>query len=372
MAAQFLYTPILKGKLNEFKALGKIPTNFAQIVMPVIEFLPPKEGESVETAMNRFAGGYKKHCQSQVACIDLHAIKPGDTFLDGSPALEATLSMISNLGIKFLPVHGFDREPELWQRIAKYAATKQSGILFRLERDDIDAADDTILEILQKAKEVGIKSQSIAIIIDLRSIELSNTGEISNLKDEVAAFIEYARSAANFKFVAIAASSMPKTVAGIPKDTMKSIVRKELDIWLPNAQHFDMEICFGDYGIVHPNFSESVQSPHTNAKIRYTRGKYHHVFRGHSLKIGNKYGQYFELSEKVVNHKHYQGRDFSFGDDKIWNCAQRQVGSGNPGTWVEVDTNHHLVYTVYQMQKIFQKHAAGVSFDELVNLVETA
>ena len=76
--------------------------------------------------------------------------------------------------------------------------------------------------------------------------------------------------------------------------------------------------------------------------------------------------QYHELAQRVVDSSVYIGRDHSFGDDYAWRCAYMEVSSGNLGTWVEVDMNHHLVYVAAQLPQMATRMAAGVSANALL------
>jgi hypothetical protein len=58
------------------------------------------------------------------------------------------------------------------------------------------------------------------------------------------------------------------------------------------------------------------------------------------------FDQYFELCRALVGRPEYYGRDFSWGDNFIAQCATRELGPGNATTWRKVGTNHHLTVVV--------------------------
>lgn len=139
MDATILYTPILKGKANDLKALGKLPRQLSPHVHPLVELLSPNEGESIEASCVRFAHQLRKHCPLNAVSVDLHSIAPTHTTDDGSLALEALCANLRGLGILFTPAFGFDHEPELWPRIAHIAVREGHGLTFRLKLDDLEA-----------------------------------------------------------------------------------------------------------------------------------------------------------------------------------------------------------------------------------------
>jgi len=66
------------------------------------------------------------------------------------------------------------------------------------------------------------------------------------------------------------------------------------------------------------------------------------ILKGHSLKKGQRYGQFHDLARKLAERKDYYGKEFSWGDSYILDCANRQVTSGNLSTWRAVGTSHHV------------------------------
>ena len=366
MDAKTLYTPILKGNANDLKAHGRLPRPLAPHVHSLVELLSPNEGESIEASCVRFAYQLRKHCPLHAVSVDLHSIAPEHKTDDGSFALEALCANLHGLGILFTPVFGFDHEPELWERIAHIAVRQGRGLTFRLKIDDLEAGEDTIADLIERLRYAGIPASSTKILIDLESVGDLDMVSLARLRGLTQDFVETALTAENFGIISVIASSMPKDVGSIAKEGTKSFYRQEMPLWFNVAAGVPSEaIAFGDYGIVHPNFSDKIIATNANAKIRYTKGLHHHVFRGYSLKEGLKYKQYHELAQRVVDSPVYIGRDHSFGDDYAWRCANMEVSSGNLGTWVEVDMNHHLVYMAAQLPQILTRVAAGVSANEI-------
>jgi hypothetical protein len=367
--ARTLYTPILKGKANDLKALGKLPRSLTPHVHPLVELLSPNEGETVEASCVRFAHQLRKHCPLQPISVDLHAIAPTHKIDDGSPALEALCSSLRGLGIAFTPVFGFDHEPELWERVGKIAARAGRGLSVRLKLDDLEVGDDTIVDLIERLRDFRVPATETNLLIDLESVGGLDVVGLARLREVTQDFVDAALSAANFKVVSVIGSSMPKDVGEVPKDGCKPYYRQEMPLWLSVASGVRSElVAFGDYGIIHPNFSDKIIATNANAKIRYTKGLHQHIFRGYSLKQGQKFGQYHDLARRVVESSAYMDRDHSYGDDYLWRCANREVGCGNLGTWVEVDMNHHMVYVAAQLPKLVNQLAAGISTNDLIAL----
>lgn len=362
MREEIFYTPILKGKANDLKALGKVPRTFIPRLSPIIELPSPNEDESIDEAHARFAQQLRKYCPAHTISVDLHTIHPDGRLRDGSLALESLCAFLRGVGLRFVPVYGFDHEPELWDRVASVARRDGRGLTFRLKPEDLDANEDTVADIIGRLKHSGISAADTHLVIDLGSLTPFDGGDLVRLRSACQDFIEAAVSAADFQRVSLAGSSMPRDVGEVPVEGGKTYARRELTLWAEVLTNLpDRAVGYGDYGIVHPSFSDKIIATNANAKIRYTGRTAHHIFRGYNLKKDLRYQQYHELAERVVVSSIYMGRDFSFGDERTWLCAKHEASCGNLGTWVEADMNHHLVCAASQLPGVASLLAQGVN-----------
>lgn len=366
MAEKTLYTPIIKGKENDFKAVGKMPRVLAARAFPLVELLAPDEASALPEACDRFASQLRKYCPHQRVSVDLHAIPPDATGPGDAKLLEFLFAHLKGVGVNFVPVFGFDHEPELWSRVCRIAHQDGRGLTFRLSREDIETPDDTLDELVDRLQSAGLSAEQVNLLIDLGSLNGLNRAEASGLRSQTQDFVDLALTASPFGLLSVVGSSMPKDVTEVPKEGHATVPRIELPLWLELADSLaGISIAFGDYGIVNPNFSVKAPATNANAKIRYTSTREHHIFRGYCLRDGEKYHQYHRLAKRVCDSTVYLGRDFSYGDDYIWRCAQHEASRGNLGTWVEVDMNHHLVFAAAQLVRIEERVAQGTPLNEL-------
>ena len=366
-----LYTPIVKGKENDFKAIGKMPNSLADRMFPLVELLAPDDPSQFDHSYLRFGSQLRKHCPGQRISVDLHSIAPWQRTGDGSWGLEALCGYLKGLGIEFVPVFGFDHEPELWDRIAKIARREGRGLTFRLTKEDLAVPDDTLHELVDRLASAGIATSQVSLVLDLASLNGMERAAIAKLRGLSQDFIDLAMTAKDFGLVSLVGSSMPKDVSDVPKEGQAAVLRQELPLWLEVASSLpELSVAYGDYGVIHPNFTMKAPATHANAKIRYTGSQAHTIFRGYSLREGLKYSQYRGLSQQVIKSSFYQGRDYSYGDEYLWRCANLAATTGSLGTWVEVDMNHHLVFAAAQQVRIESRVAAGMSMAD-VDLIAT-
>jgi Beta protein len=293
MDLKTLYTPIVKGKENDFKAIGKMPRVLAARAFPVVELLAPDEPAQFDASYVRFGAQLRKHCPEQRVSVDLHSIAPWQKTADGSLGLEALCGYLKGLGIAFVPVFGFDHEQELWDRIASIARREGRGLTFRLTNEDLVVPDDTLEELLDRLSSAKISASDVNLVVDLASLDGMDKAALGKLRDLTQDFIDLAMTAKDFGLVSVVGSSMPKDVSEVPKEGHAAVPRRELPLWLGVAGSLpELPIAYGDYGIIHPNFSLKAPATNANAKIRYTSNREHHIFRGYSLRQGIKYKQY--------------------------------------------------------------------------------
>ena len=207
MDAKILYTPILKGKANDLKALGRLPRPLASHMLPMVELLAPNEGERIDANCMRFSSQLQKYCPLQTVSLDLHSIAPADRMTDRSMALEALCANLRGLRIPFVPVFGFDHEPELWDRIARIASREGRGLTFRLKLEDIEDSDGTTAEIIRRLGHANIAAGATNLLIDLSTVAGMDPVDIVSTRELVQDFIDRAFTVRDFALISVVGST---------------------------------------------------------------------------------------------------------------------------------------------------------------------
>lgn len=365
MDVKFQYCPVIKGKINDIKALAGVQMSVASYMTPLYELAPFKQDDNVDNVLARFAMRLSKYVTHRQNYIDFPMLKPNSQTADGMPTLEAAFAHLNNLGVGFKPTYGFGRDEEQWGLVLDQARIS-NGMLLRLERDDLDFSYET-LERIVALRRHGLDLSAVDLFFDARY--LSSYADAQDVAGQIIDFLTILESNLSVGTVIVSGSTAPKTVTSIEKDGYGAITRHELTLWANVALRFpQLPIVYSDYGVIHPDFSDMVMSPHINGKIRYTEGSKIHVFRGHSLRQEDKYEQYRVLSTKVIGAPIYQGEKFSLGDKYIADCASGVGGTGSPGTWVLADQNHHFTYASRQIAQLGAMMAVGEKSKEILSL----
>ncbi|PFH08805.1 T4 beta protein [Collimonas sp. PA-H2] len=367
MDSRSVYVPLVKGKKNDLMAVGRVNNDVRQLMKPFIEAMPinPK-APLVEEHVFKLCEYIRKHLPLGEIFVDFHGLMPDATISDGTNATLHGFALLKAFGRSVTPAYGFERNDDLWDTLGAIARDFDKGFCFRLSRDDLAEYlfDDVWAQIIERTAQMRLPQNKIDLLLDLRHIDGEDT---SNLAENIVSFLFHNPNIAGYRSIVIAGSSALKTVGSIEKNKVGEVIRQELRLW--SALWRDMpdtiKPTFGDYGIIHPDFSDQTTSRYVNAKIRYTAGDKIIYFRGHALHHPIKdYDQYHDLASRVSADFRYVGRTRSFGDTYIDDCARRLIKPGSLATWVIADMNHHVCYTARQLARLTQQLASTVTESE--------
>jgi hypothetical protein len=349
MDIDFAYSPVIKGKLNDIKATSQLSANVSKRIKPVFELPPFAETDKPEQVIARFGDRLVKNYSANPCYVDFPLLKSGAKTSTGEGVLTTAYRQLNALSINFEPVYGFDRDNSQWPVVIQQAR-RSGGMLLRLEADDMEFASDS-MDRIQELSLQGLDLRQMDVLLDCRY--LPTVEAAGAMSDMAAAFLETLATSFSIRKAIVAGSTAPKTVSAIPENSSRSLNRNELWLWTSlRVKGLGLDVVYGDYGVIHPDFTDLTPSPNINGKIRYTQGKDIHIFRGQSLRKADKYDQYRRLSHGVINSGFYQGHMFSHGDRYIYDCANGQAKTGSPGVWVLNDQNHHFTYVAQQIQRL--------------------
>lgn len=112
---------------------------------------------------------------------------------------------------------------------------------------------------------------------------------------------------------------------------------------------------YGDYTIQFGEFRPPVKGARPSASVRYTLDDKWLILRGEDISKegGPGAAQWWGWAVVLCGRPEYYGREFSAGDEFIF---QRSVSPENPGTprsWLYAGINHHLTVAAKQMANFF-------------------
>lgn len=347
-----IYVPIVKAKRNDIASLSDVTPSNRRAIRPLLE-LAEYNSADCDRILGTFLTRLARFAWPHAPYVDLYSFLPEACVASGINATVEGFRQIAARGIGVIPTYGFERNDALWDDLGSVAKQLGNGFCFRVDIEDLDdQAEQTWVNIIERSAGMGLGPGDVDVVLDLRFVGDSPLQKLIVLTQ---GFLQLKPKEFTPRLLAVVGSSALKTVTGIPVDGAATV-----------------QIAFGDYGVIHPDFSQSAPSPNANAKIRYTRGDSIHYFRGTRLFKPSNFGQYHGIARRVVASPQYRGRHYSAGDGEIWNCANRSTRPGNLGTWVRVDQNHHIETTVDQIRHALREVANGASASSLVHLLQGA
>jgi len=358
-----VYVPIVKGKKNDIVAVGSLSEAVRSVTKPLIEAMPmkPKKPQSLEEHIYRFCDYICKHVPLGQIFVDFYGLMPDACVDEGTNGTLFGFQILRGLGREATPVYGLERNDDIWDGLANVVAASNKGFAFRLRYEDL--AEDLIPEtwgaIIERSAQIGVSESQVDLILDFASLSRYEPDEI---KETVISFLFHNPRVHLYRSIVVAASSALKDVSGIEKEDMTEVRRGELYLWsdLWNDMPDGVKPIYGDYGVVHPDFSDIGPNQNMNAKIRYTVGDKILYFRGHGLLRPQKdFGQYYDLAKRVTADRRCKTRDHSVGDTYLHDCARRLTKTpGSPATWVRADMNHHVTYVAQQVRRLVDEFAS--------------
>lgn len=366
-----IYVPVVKAKRNDMASLSDIPLVDQSDIRPLLE-LAEYGSMEYDRIVETFASRLAAFSWPIPPYVDLYSLRPDALVASGANATVEGFRQIASRGISIIPTYGFERNDSIWSDLGELAEVFRTGFCFRVDLDDLDdQSEQTWVNIIERSAEMGLTPADIDVLVDLRFIGDQSLLRLVRLTQE---FFDLQPKGFLPRFLAVAGSSALKTVSTIPQNGMAPVLRQELLLWsrIQARAGVSQQIAFGDYGVIHPDFSQGAPSPNANAKIRYTRGDSIHYFRGSRLFRPSNFGQYHVLARRVVASPLYRGNQYSEGDAEIWACANRSDRPGNLGTWVKVDQNHHVQTTVNQIRHARREVARGASAPRLEEILQGA
>jgi hypothetical protein len=352
------YVPILKGRDGEYGALGTLADKFRQRMTPLVE-VPPIPWDFEEECPLKTIDAHLAKVTQKIArawgpkelLVDLLWIAEAERMDDGQHPVEFVFDSGRAQDLALIPVVGLVRTEEYLAACARQVQNDGRGACIRIQREDFADFADLGRELARVLAAIDLGPAETDLLLDLRALTPDSRRIDANSVIQLIAATPHIRSWRTFT---VAATSFPENLTGLPPSDCSFIPRLEWNLWKEILQGQPARIpSFGDYGISHPEPSEvdpRVMRP--SASIRYTANGSWLVLKGRNLR-DHGYEQFYDVCDDLIGRDEYNGRDFSWGDGYIDDCANRIVGTGNLTTWRKVGTSHHLTFVLRDLAKTF-------------------
>ncbi len=354
------YVAAVQTKPGELLALGQAETQTWQHLTPLIEVLGPKSPGSEPFTQKRVDGWLKKVADSVgshpvfLDLLRLAANHPTATNNERPPVLSVIHAIARQRGISFVPVLRLDDVRATVDQIADTAACDGRGVALRIPLLGTVSADgqttDTLVKEALDAVQVDIPGTDL--LMDLRYISEETEIDVEYL----APMIDDLMATGSWRSVVLLGTTMPRSLGGgiVQAGTVGRLPRKEWLLWcaLRRSQVARLPT-YGDYAVQHPepplDAAEGQVPLGIRGAIRYTHETVTVIPRAKAPRHEEGREQYRRLCRVLVEQPEFAGRDYTWGDRQIAECAE---GTGEPGWedhWRGAGTSHHLRHVVDQL-----------------------
>jgi hypothetical protein len=357
------YVAALQTKPGELSALRHARPETRTHITPLVEVLGPRSA-GTEPYTNKRVDGWVKKVANTVGPIpiflDRIRLAPNHrtaTPQGNKPVLSAIYGSARARGISFVPVLRLNDLPATLSQIGDAALSDGRGVALRIPLLGTLSADgrDTQTLIKEALDIVQVDIPGADLLLDLH--EINDESEID--VDFLAPMIDDLVTIGSWRSVVLLGTTMPRSLGGgiVVAGTVGRLPRKEWLIWsaLRSSQIARLPT-YGDYAIQHPDppldTTEGQLPLGMRGAIRYTHEAVTVIPRAKAPRHEEGREQYRQLCQVLVQQPEFAGRDFTWGDQQIADCAEGTTDPGWEDHWRGVGTSHHFRYVVDQLASI--------------------
>ncbi len=357
------YVAALQTKPGELQALHEASAATWAGLTPLIEVLGPKTPGSepfkhacVNDWVKRVAGAVGSHA----IFLDRLRLSPnhlaevqGETV----SVISAVYAAARRRGIVFVPVLQLSDVAATVRQVADSAAVDGRGVALRLPLlGTVTAGGRTLPTLVQeKLDMVQVDVTGADLLMDLR--EISEDTEID--VNDLAVMIGHLVAIGRWRNVVLLGTAMPKSLGGgvVEAGTVGRLPRKEWLLWLAlRDAGISRMPTYGDYAVQHPEPPVDVaegQGPlGIRAAIRYTHETVTVIPRAKEPRHTEGREQYRQLCSILAAQPEFAGRDYTWGDRQVAECADGTCEPGWEDHWRGAATSHHLRFVVDQLARL--------------------
>lgn len=352
--AKAVYTPILKLKQAELKALKLTPDASKSLMRPLFEIAPIPLNYPSKTPRKTLAEHIEK-LPSQIAnswgsrpfyldCCHVAMLANNSPQLIG--ALFSALLTDGNIPIPVLNLAYHPAYSNYATQMKDLATQCGNGACIRITNGDLQG--NYLEKVQQVLQQLHISPEQVDIMFDLATIAPGNSGPISaGMVGIIQNFPELLR----WRSLILAGTAFPPSMSVFETNSGSLTPRSEWEIWnsILSSNQLTRPPAFGDYGIASAEpFEMDPRMMKLGAKIKYALDNSWLIVKGAGIESSGSQ-QFHGLCDSLISSQYYYGPTFSAGDQHIMNCAARNTGPGNQTTWLYVGMNHHFAVVLQQL-----------------------
>jgi hypothetical protein len=357
------YVAALQTKAGELNALRHASAETWAHLTPVVEVVGPRRPGAEPFTRQRVYGWVKRMAEvvgAHPCFLDVLRLSPNHptTTAEGDRAVLAVLhAMARKRGVPFVPVLRLGDVKATMAQIADTAACDGRGVALRVPLLGTVFADGRSTETLVKEAltAVEVETSGADLLMDIRYISEDTEIDVEYL----APMIDELVAIGSWRSIVLLGTTMPRSLGGgiVEAGTVGRLPRQEWLLWsaLRRSQVSRLPT-YGDYAVQHPDPPLDVADGQLplgmRASIRYTHDTVTVIPRAKAPRYEEGREQYRQLCRVLVAQPEFLGREYTWGDQQIVDCAEDVCEPGWENHWRGAGTSHHLRFVVDQLAGI--------------------
>jgi hypothetical protein len=348
------YVPVLRWRMAEWCALKDLNTTIKQKLTPIIELLPKdfevkknsRKKKSIAQIVDNKVNEIFDYWGEAPFFIDFRYVNDlhtkEDTLIQVEFAHKAKIK-----GLNPIPVIELAMNNNMNLIMNSVSKILKSGICIRIQSQILH---DTLFQrkLANAVSLYNFPPEEIDMVFD-NQIHSSNA---VGMKETVAQLPNLSK----WRTLCLIGGSFPIDLSNFSVGEHE-LQRDDYLHWLAQVQMKSSNRLptFGDYTVQHPFIRELAKFPNLSVSIRYTSKKHWVIMRGQGVRNpnGSGYSQWPANAAMLCLRNEFVGRDFSKGDEYIYDMGEQSETTGNATTWIRASINHHLTFVVKQLANLF-------------------
>ena len=337
----FNYVPVLKAKDGELIALRNLAPAIKAGLMPLIELQPKKSSKLLERNLGQIKKGWGQELPLLLDVDKDYLVKDASS---ATQNMRDSIGELTQSGFTVIPVTGLGRPTIFNGLISDILGDTPNGICIRLRSSDWQDISSLASRLKKSIQGFSLDFDQVDLVFDYEAFLPSSLGTI--ITSAVAA-INSVSNVDRYRNLIITATAFPSQLSSQPH-TIYHFPRSEYEAWsiLASNPKLKRKPIFGDYTTIHPVFPDIdfTKGIKVAPKIKYATDSEWIFLRWDA----GDFEDFYEVCKSLIKLSEFSGADYSWGDNRVAQCAATGSRTGNPREWVSIGVNHHLALVAEQ------------------------
>jgi hypothetical protein len=348
-----MFVPALRWRQGEYQAIFRLTPAAKDRVVPYItvpevefDFESWQPKKSVQEHVHPFAARYKLKWGKRPAWIGVHpsiADRPMD---DGRNIMTYVFEGLRAFEANAIPAVRLEASAQFVMATKSIVDVDDHGVAITIRLEDL-MKPDARNRIEQLAATLELAINEVDLIIDLGAPNFEPYDAFAGAL--FAAILKLGETHLFRNFVLIG-TAIPESFKDVAKGADQLLRHDWLfyRVLLGKFANGARKPNYGDYTIVHPNFTPvDMRIVKSAGKLVYTTPGMWEVRKGGAFRDNPE--QMHGHCASIVASGKFDGSGYSYGDDYIANCAIKKEKPSNQTRWKDVAINHHITHVLNEL-----------------------